>query len=830
MLLTRHNQPFAAVLIAIGLVLPLPAMAMAASPTPSAGGPASSAPSATGTASPAPSASATVSSTPSTGRLRYLDPNLPIAARVSDLLGRMTLAEKIGQMVQIEVTQVTDPTSNCNSQGGFNLPNPVCEQRIFVGDDVGSILAGGTDIPVDTTGQGGPGNTGLDWANEYNTMQSYAIGHSRLHIPVIFGVDAVHGFGHPYQAPLFPQSIGIGATWDPAVAKAGGEVTANALRATGWNWDFAPVQDLARDNRWGRYYETWAEEPALAAALGAANVSGLQSPGGGNSLQVTATVKHFAGYSESINGHDRVGAELPLRYLQDTLLPSYAAAIQAGAGTVMADSGSVNGIPATASHYLLTTLLRDRLGFKGVVISDYADVPALASTYHVAHDLAGSAALAVNAGVDMAMLPFNADQWQTAVQQDVANGSIRVARINQAVTRILTLKFQLGLFDHPMVDASKANAAVQAGRDATLQAAQESITLLRNRNNVLPLAPGAHLVVTGPSADSMTNQLGGWSVSWQGVFGAGHVCCMGPPNQIPPGTTVLKGLQADDPHVTYAADQQTAVSDAASADAVVVAVGEKAYAEGLGDNPVPQLPSDQKALISALEATGKPVIVVVIAGRPLGLGPAENADGLLMAYQGSTEAGAAVADAIFGKVDPSGHLPVTWPSDAAAPGGDFNTGAPSPLGDEPKFFDQLPGTNSGQGSGYNPLYPFGYGLSYTTFATSGLSATGSVPSSGSVTVTFTVTNTGSRAGTDVVPVYVHQPVSTVLVPDQRLAGFTRVALAAGQSKTVRVTFPVSELAVTPGDIDGTGVPSVEAGSYQVQIGTPASLTAAFTVH
>jgi beta-glucosidase len=267
----------------------------------------------------------------------------------------------------------------------------------------------------------------------------------------------------------------------------------------------------------------------------------------------------------------------------------------------------------------------------------------------------------------------------------------------------------------------------------------------------------------------MTNQLGGWSVSWQGVFGAGHVCCMGPANQIPPGTTVLKGLQAQDPNVISAPDQATAVSDAASADAVVVVVGEKAYAEGLGDNPAPALPPDQKALISALEATGKPVIVVVIAGRPVGLGPAENAAGVLMAYQGSTEAGTAVADAIFGKIDPSGKLPVTWPSDAAAPGGDFNGGAPSPLGDEPKVFDQLANTGSGQGHGYNPLYPFAYGLSYTTFSVSGLSATSSVSRDGTVTATFTVSNTGSRAGTDIVPVYVHQPVSLVLVPDQRLA-------------------------------------------------------------
>jgi beta-glucosidase len=427
------------------------------------------------------------------------------------------------------------------------------------------------------------------------------------------------------------------------------------------------------------------------------------------------------------------------------------------------------------------------------------------------------------------MLPFDADQWQAAVQQDVANHSISMGRIDEAVGRVLTLKFQLGLFDHPTVDASQANAAVTAGRDVTLQAARESITLLRNQNSTLPLAPTARVVVTGPSADSMSNQLGGWSVSWQGVFGAGHVCCMGPPNQIPPGTTVLRGMQNDDPNVTFAPDQATAIADAAAADAVVVAVGEKAYAEGLGDNPAPALPPDQKALISALEATGKPVIVVVIAGRPLGLGPAEQANAILMAYQGSTEAGQAVADAVFGRIDPSGKLPVTWPSDAAAPGGDFDTGAPSPLGDQPKVFDQLPYTGSGQGSGYNPLYPFAYGLSYTTFAVSGLSATSSVSSTGTVTATFTVTNTGSRAGTDIVPVYVHQPVSVVVVPPQRLVGFTRVTLDPGQSKTVDVSFPVTELAVTGGDIDSSSQPQVELGSYQVQIGTPATLTADFTI-
>jgi beta-glucosidase len=779
---------------------------------------------------------------PAGGPPRYLDQKASIHNRVNDLLHRMTLQEKVGQMDQQLVDNLTGPSNACGSQGWAQL-NQSCMKTWLVDNNVGSLLAGGTDNPPDTTGQGGTGNTGYDWANEYNMIQKYAIENSRLHIPLIFGVDAVHGFGHPWQAPLFPQSIGMGATWDPSATEAGGAATGKALRATGWVWDFAPVQDLSRDNRWGRTYETWAEEPNLSAALGAANIRGLQSPGPAGSLGVTATVKHFAGYSQAINGHDRNEALLPLNYLQSVILPSYAGGIDAGAGTVMADSGSINGVPATGSHYLLTDILRDQMHFQGVVISDYQDVQALQTAYHIAANPAEAIAKAVNAGVDMAMYVVSPDQWQSAILQDVNSGAIKKSRINEAVRRILTLKFQLGLFDQPCVsdpntpcvDANAANAAVTAGRAGTLSAAQESMTLLRNQNNTVPLSSTAKVVVTGPSADSMTNQLGGWSVSWQGVFGAGHVCCMGPPDQIPPGTTVQQGVRNHDANAVYVPDGNTAATT--PADAYVVAVGEKAYAEGLGDNPAPQLPPDQKALIKTLEGTGKPVIVVVIAGRPVGLGSdAENANAILMAYQGSTEAGQAAADVIFGKVNPSGKLSVSWPSDAAAPGGDFNGGAPSPLGDQPKFFDQLPGTGSGQGHAYNPLYPFGFGLSYTTFATSGLSVTPNVSSHGTATATFTVSNTGSRSGTDIVPVYVAQPVSSVVVPPQRLVGFTRVTLDAGQSKTVQVDFPVSTLAETQGDIDASGPPKVEPGGYVVQLNknntTPhdVAVSAPFTIH
>jgi beta-glucosidase len=775
----------------------------------------------------------TAASAPGAGQPLYLDAHASIESRVNDLLHRMTLEEKVGQMDQIVIGKLRDTTSpangDCNNAGFNNDPlQTTCLQRVLIDYHTGSILSGGTDNPIDNTGRG--------WAEQYNTIQRHAIENSRLHIPIIYGVDAVHGFGHPFEATLFPQSIGMGATWDTELAEAAGAATREQLLATGGNWNFAPVQDLARDNRWGRYYETWAEAPALAAAIGAANIRGLQG-GGFRSPEVAATVKHFAGYSQSINGHDRVEAQLPIRYLQDILLPPYAGGIDAGAATVMVNSGSVNNVPATASHFLLTEELRHRLGFKGVVISDFGDVPALQNAYHVASDFPDAIAKAVNAGIDVSMTPFDYVGWNNGLIQNVQNRVVSKRRIDQSVRRILTLKFQLGLFDNPFVDPSKADAAVKANRDLARRSADESITLLRNEGSppTLPLSTSARLVVTGPSADSVANQLGGWSVSWQGVFDPGnHVCCMGPPNQIPPATTVLEGIQDLAGNVVSVPTGQTvtpeqrqaAVAATQLADAAVVVVGERAYAEGLGDNPTPVLPADQQALIAALQGTGKPVIVVIIAGRPLGLGPAENANALLMAYLPGTEGGAAVANVLFGLVNPSGHLPVTWPSASDQKAGDFNTGGPSSAGDEPKFFDQLPGTNFGQGSGYNARYAFGFGLSYTTFQLSGLSVTGSVSRRGTVTATFTLANTGSRPGADVVPVYVHQPVSELVAPPRRLVGFARVNLASGASQVVRVSFPVSELAVTTGDIEGAGKREVETGAYQVQVG---NLTADFTV-
>jgi beta-glucosidase len=732
---------------------------------------------------------------PADGQL-YLNASAPMDRRVDDLLHRMTLEEKVGQMVQIRVGKLR---GDCDSTAGPLRED--CMQTVLADDKVGSILSGGGDFPV-------PDNTPQAWAEMTNAIQKYALDHARLKIPVLYGADGVHGDNNLITATLFPQQIGVGATWDPGLANQLGGSTSKAMRATGVFWDFAPVSDVARDTRWGRYYETFSEDPVLAGTMAAADVRGLQSSPDATTAGLTATAKHFAGYSQPANGHDRVPAQLPVRYLQDEFLPSFQAQFDAGVGTVMADSGAVNGVPVHASKFMLTTELRQRMGFTGVVVSDWQDVRALVDSYHVAADYPAAVAMAVNAGVDMAMEPSEAGEYTQDLIQDVHKGLVSQQRIDEAVRRVLTLKFRLGLFEKPYVNAGAANGIVDgADRDLARRAATESTVLLKNDRNALPLPKSlGKVVVTGDAADSPSEQFGGWTVNWQGLTSDS-----GP---TPPVVTVLQGVReavgAD--HVVSAPDQASAVAAAKGADAVVAVLGEKPGAEGLNDNENPALTADQQALVGALKAaTGKPVIVVLETGRPLVLGTVAGADALLEGWLPGTEGGHAIADVLFGAANPSGRLPVSWPKT---------------VGDEPMSYGQLPGTNSGTSSRYDPQFPFGYGLSYTSFATSAPTVPSQVDANGRLTVQVTVRNTGPVAGTDVVPVYVHQPVSPVLVPDRRLAGFARVDLAPGEQRTVEISFPVSQLAVTVGDVDATGPRQVERGGYQVVVG---DASAPFTV-
>ncbi len=715
----------------------------------------------------------------------YTNPNAPVDLRVRDLLHRMTLDEKIGQMDQISVVNMQ---GDCQWSGGAFTES--CMKNVLVDNHAGSVLSGG--------GAGPSVNTPENWATMVNTVQRYAVDNTRLHIPVIYGVDAVHGHNNVLGATVFPQEIGMGSTWDPSLVRQAGASTARAVAATGIDWNFAPVTDIARDQRWGRYYETFGEDPLLSGTLAASAVQGIQDAGGAK--DVAATVKHFAGYGEPGNGHDRVPGDVSVRYLQDTLLPSYQQAIDAGAQSVMVNSGAINGVPATGSHYLLTDVLRKQFGFQGVVVSDWQDVRALQTAYHVAADYPAAIAKAVNAGLDMAMEPYDAQGFSDGLKTAVQRHLVSVSRIDQSVSRILRLKFELGLFEHPYVDASKANSRV-IGADTALarQAADESQVLLRNDDSVLPISSSARkIVVAGSYADDIDDQAGGWTIGWQGV-----------PNGVTlPGTTVLQGIEKAAPsgtQVVRATSSDDAVAKTKDADLTVVVVGEKAAAEGAADSPRPELSADQQALVKSLKATGKPVVTVVIAGRPLVLGDADGTEGLLMSWLPGSEGGDAVADVLFGKVNPSGRLSASWPKD---------------IGNEPLYYQQLPGTNSGPESSYDAAYPFGAGLSYTTYSVDSIGAgAATARTRDTVHLKVKVTDSGSRAGDLVVPVYVSQPVSDVLSPSRKLVAFTKVHLEAGQSRTVTLDVPPSRLAVTPGDIDGAGRRAVASGAYVFTAGT-----------
>jgi beta-glucosidase len=724
-------------------------------------------------------ASAAAASTP-----LYLNPHASPQARAADLAGRMTLSEQIGQMVQIQVGTLY---GNCSGYNAGPL-NDACAHEDLVVDGAGSVLSGGGDVP----GEGAYPNTPQTWADQINALEKYSIDNTRLHIPVIYGADVVHGENDVVGTTLFPQQIGLGAAFDPALVNSVQDSASKAAAATNVRWAFAPVADVDTNDRWGRYYEPFGEDPTLNGTLAAAAVTGLQSSG-----IVASTVKHFAGYGAAASGLDRTPADISMRTFEEDQLPSYAAAISAGALSVMVDSGSVDGVPATGSRYLLTDVLRGQLHFTGVVISDWADVAALATAYHVVPDYEHAIALAVNAGVDETMEPYSADSFTANLTKAVSDHLVTPATIKQAAERILLMKFRLGLFDHPYVDASTANSILGADLTLARQAAAESGVLLKNSGGALPLSTSSKIVVTGPAADSVADTLGGWSVGWQGV----------PAGSAETAVTVKQGLvNAAGPNVTYAATQAGAVADMSSADAAVVVLGRGPGAEGPNDQRDPTLPADQQALVSALQATGKPVIVVLIDDRPDVLGAAGGANAILMAWRPGTEGGDGVADLLYGKVNPSGRLPVSWPAMSV---------------DQPNSYRlaDLPGT----GSDPAPAYPFGYGLSYTTYTSSVSSVT---RASGGVSVRVAVANTGSAAGDLVVPVFASQPVSPVLVPSKRLVGFTRVHLAAGQSATVTVSVPDRALGVVGGDINAQGPLRVEPGQYVFSTGTAGAAPAA----
>lgn len=577
----------------------------------------------------------------------YLNPSEPVEARVSDLLSRMTLDEKIGQMVQADLLCVTNH-ADIETYG------------------LGSMLSGGNSKP--------PGeNTPENWLQTVNDLQSWAL-KTRLKIPLLYGIDAVHGNNDVAGATIFPHHIGMGATRDPALVEQAERVTALEVKGTGIRWAFSPCIAVVQNERWGRTYESYGQDPALVSEMGVAAIKGFQ----GDELSpdsVLACAKHFIGDGGTQNGIDQGNTVCDEATLRKLYLPPYIAAIRAGVGSIMVSYSSWNGLKMHANKYLLTDVLKGELGFKGFLVSDWAAIDQISPDYK--KDVETS----INAGLDMVMIPNGPGTTNNYVEfiQDlkdlVAEGKVSQARIDDAVSRILRIKFEMGLFENPWTDpALTAQIGSAAHREVARQCVRESLVLLKNRHHALPLSPGIdHLAVVGEAANDLGIQCGGWTVSWQGS------------GELTRGTTILQAVRdivSPATQVTYSPDG----NDISDADAVIVVVGEKPYAEGLGDRTNLDLSAGDQALIAKAHASHARVITILLSGRPLILGRALRlSDAFIAAWLPGTE-GEGVADVLFGQAKPTGKLPREWPRN-----------------------DRQFAVNAMKG---RPLFPYGYGLTY----------------------------------------------------------------------------------------------------------------------
>ncbi len=561
------------------------------------------------------------------------------APDVADLLGRMTLEEKIGQMTQAERTYLFTET----------------DIRDYF---LGSILSGGGSVP--------PVNDAAGWADMCDRYQQQALG-TRLRIPLLYGADAVHGHNNLRGAVIFPHDIGLGCTRNVALVQRVEEIAAEETLATGVRWTFSPCIAVPRDERWGRTYEGFGETPDLASMMAPAAVRGFQ--GGGRLL---ACAKHFLADGGTSGGVDQGDARISESELRSIHLPGYEAAIASGVGSVMVSFSSWNGVKMHGNRHLLTEVLKGEMGFQGFVVSDWGGIDQLPGDY------AQQVESAINAGVDMVMVPGRYREFTATLRTLVQAGRVATSRIDDAVARILRQKIRIGLFEHPLADRSNAAAIGGAAhRQVAREAVRQSLVLLKNQGRVLPLSKVAiRIHVAGARMDDVGSQCGGWTITWQGSPGA-----------TTPGTSILQAIRdAVSPSTTVTASVDG--SGASGADVGVVVVGETPYAEGRGDRSDLSLSTEDLSAIERLKLAGVPTVVVLISGRPLVLGRALSlADALVAAWLPGTE-GEGVADVLFGAYAPTGKLSHSWPRSMA----------------------QVP-INRGD-AGYDPLFPYGYGLSY----------------------------------------------------------------------------------------------------------------------
>jgi beta-glucosidase len=730
-----------------------------------------------------------------------------VDSKVQDILSKMTLEEKVGQMAQINLTVIAKGPNKWGSSFPLEI-DPKKAKKALVDFKVGSVLN-----TINNTAQ----NTET-WYKTITEIQKYSIDSTRMKVPVIYGIDAIHGTTYTAGATMFPQQITTAASWNEENAYNMALVCAYETRASGIPWNFSPVLDLGLDPRFPRQFETFGEDPLIVERFGKAMIRGYQGENNdiSNKYSVAACMKHFVGYHAVISGKDRTPAYIPDNVLSEYHIEPFKKAIEAGAKTVMINSGLINGVPVHADYNLMINVLRNKLGFEGVILTDWEDIRKLHDRDKVAKNQKEAIKMAINAGIDMSMIPYEYEHFIKNLIALVKEGEVSIERIDDAVMRILKLKFELDLFNNPVTNFEEyEDFGSKKHHQLAYKAASESITLLKNDDNILPLKGNPRILVTGPNADNMRTLNGAWTYSWQGDltddfagdyntifeairnnFGSSNV-------KYVPGVTYRKGGNYYD---LDEVDISKAVQEARRSDYIVLCLGENTYTEKPGDLNDLNIHKLQTKLAIELSKTGKPIILILNLGRPRLISDIEPLmSAVVNVYLPGNFGADALSDIISGRVNPSGKLPYSYPA------------YPNSL--LPYYYKPSEVQNNAQGAynyvgEVNNLYEFGYGLSYSDFKYSNFAVSkDTFALSDTINVGVFVTNDSDIDGYETIQVYSSDLYASITPDIKRLRDFSKVHIKAGETKRLSFSIPVSELEFY--NIDN--VPVVEEGRFKITI-------------
>ena len=714
--------------------------------------------------------------------------------KIEQLLKQMTLDDKIGQMTQVTLAVI--------AKGGWGNTDGALDKdslkKAIHKYKVGSVL--------NTTAHAFDIQT---WHEVIKEIQDETKNTS-LKIPVLYGLDGIHGQTYTLNSTLFPHNIAMAATRNPALVKAAAKVTAKELRASGVRWEFAPVLDLGSQPLWSRFPETYGEDVYIGKTMGVAAVQGYEEDGLTSPTAVASCMKHFLGYSASRTGKDRTPIYMPEIEMREYYLPQFRAAIKAGASSIMINSSDINGVPVHANKALLTDLLRKELGFEGLIVTDWEDIIRLHTIHKVAATPREAVVMAINAGIDMSMVPGDYSFFDL-LKEAVSKKEVSISRIDDAVRRILKLKFKVGLFDNAYAEeTATANFGKAEYQTLALDAAHEAITLVKNNNNILPLAKNTKLLVMGPTAQSIAVLNGSWSYTWQGNQEEWYPkdsknFVQAITDKIGAANIIAVGGKGFDNKENY--DVEKLKANAVTADVIILCLGENAYAESPGNIRDLALPEEQVNLANAAFATGKKVILILQEGRPRFITNIEpQFDAIVLPFWSGRKTAEATADVLFGDYNPNGIMPFSYPKSM----GEMVMYDHKATEEKREIFNADVLWN-----GYDPLFAFGYGLSYTSFTNSNLKlSTTALKGSQKLTVSVTVTNTGKRGGKHTVELYSKDLYASITPNNKRLRAFEKIDLKAGESKVVKFVIDKNDLAFVNAQLKTV----TEPGDFEIMIG------------